>query len=303
MTLAPANIKYTYDAVMNLIALKYDEIFLNCVFEEGWTEADATVLFEQLKRVADEMIDTGMFENIYLSIFEDGYFRPKDPTDNDNWCGGTGAMLSCDYKGDLYPCIRYMESSLGDSVEPMIIGNVDTGIMGTKKQCDCVHCLRSITRRSQSTDECFYCPIADGCAWCSAYNYQTFGTANHRATFICVMHKARALANVYYWNKGFRKYAPYFRMKNYVPDEWALKIISQKQLDELKRLEAFTDEDYEAVDALDPSTIDVDHYAYYQDCLRSGKPVYTNSYEASKDTEVGSVDADIEEIIDNLGDK
>lgn len=304
MTLAPANIKYTYDAVMNLIDLKYDEIFLNCVFEEGWTESDATVLFEQLKRVSDEMIDTGLFEKIYLSIFEDGNFKPKEPADNQNWCGGTGAMLSCDYKGDLYPCIRYMESSLGDSVEPMIIGNVDTGIMGTKKQCDCVHCLRAITRRSQSTDECFYCPIAEGCAWCSAYNYQTFGTADHRATFICIMHKARALANLYYWNKGFRKYAPYFRMKNYVPDEWALKIISQEQLDEINRLAEFTEEDYEAVVALDPSTVDIDHMGYYKACLENHKPIYTNNYSPSSEEVSGApIDKDIADIIDNIGDE
>ena len=303
MTLAPANIKYTYDAVMNLIDLKYDEIFLNCVFEEGWTEADATVLFNQLVRVSDEMIDKGWFENTYLSIFEDNYFSPKDPVDNDNWCGGTGAMLSCDYKGDLYPCIRYMESSLGDSIEPMIIGNVDTGIMGTEKQCDCVHCIRAITRRSQSTDECFYCPIAEGCAWCSAYNYQTFGTANHRATFICVMHKARALANIYYWNKGFRKYAPFFRMKNYVPDEWALKIITQEQLDELKRLEAFTDEDYEIVKAMDPKTIDVEHLSYYKTCIETHRPVYTNIYTTKSSTNAEDViDDDIMEIINNIGD-
>lgn len=278
MTLAPANIMYTYDAVMNLIALDYDEIFLNCVFEEGWQLEHATILYEQLTKVADKMIEDNLFDHIYLSIFEDHCFAPKDPEDDANWCGGTGAMLSCDYKGDLYPCIRYMESSLGDSVAPMIIGNVDTGIMGTESQKKCVHCLRSITRRSQSTDECYYCPIAEGCAWCSAYNYQTFGTADHRATFICVMHKARALANAYYWNKGFRKFAPYFRMKNYVPDEWALQIISQEQLDEIKRLETFTEEDYAAVEALDPSTVDVEHRTHYESCLKTHQPVITNGY-------------------------
>ena len=33
-----------------------------------------------------------------------------------------------------------------------------------------------------------------------AYNYEKFGDINHRATFICPMHKASALINVYYWN-------------------------------------------------------------------------------------------------------
>lgn len=81
-------------------------------------------------------------------------------------CGGTGAMLACDPDGYLYPCIRYMESSLGDSQPPIRIGHVDTGLVKTEEEKQIVKCLDCITRRSQSTDECFYCPIAKGCAWC-----------------------------------------------------------------------------------------------------------------------------------------
>jgi radical SAM protein with 4Fe4S-binding SPASM domain len=36
------------------------------------------------------------------------------PEDNINWCGGDGQMLAVDPNGELFPCIRYMESSLGD---------------------------------------------------------------------------------------------------------------------------------------------------------------------------------------------
>ena len=81
-------------------------------------------------------------------------------------CGGTGAMLSCDPDGYLYPCIRYMESSLGCSQKPMRIGNVDEGIAQREEYKCNVDCLDCITRRSQSTDECYYCPIAKGCSWC-----------------------------------------------------------------------------------------------------------------------------------------
>lgn len=38
----------------------------------------------------------------------------------------------------------------------------------------------------------------------TAYNYAEFGTPNKRATYICKMHKARVLANYYYWNKLFK---------------------------------------------------------------------------------------------------
>ena len=151
-------------------------------------------------------------------------------------CGGTGAMLAIDYKGDIYPCLRYMESSVGPDVSKLIIGNVWDGIGIQEEEQQRIKCLECITRRSQSTDECFNCPIAAGCAWCSAYNYQEFGTADHRATYICPMHKARVLANVYYWNSIFRKEGMGERFKNWVPEEWALEIIDKDELDMLNKL-------------------------------------------------------------------
>lgn len=81
-------------------------------------------------------------------------------------CGGNGRMISIDWKGDIYPCIRYMESSLGDSQKPMIIGNVDRGIMKCPEECEFVRQLKEIDRKTQSTEECFNCPIAEGCSWC-----------------------------------------------------------------------------------------------------------------------------------------
>jgi radical SAM protein with 4Fe4S-binding SPASM domain len=147
-------------------------------------------------------------------------------------------MISVDYKGDIYPCIRYMESSLGADVPPVIIGNVYEGIMHTKECKDCVACMRAITRITESTEECINCPIAEGCAECAAYNYQDCGGHwNHRATYICIMHKARILANCYYWNMKYWKQGDLKRFKLWLSDEEALKIISQEELEILKALQ------------------------------------------------------------------
>jgi uncharacterized protein len=147
-------------------------------------------------------------------------------------------MISVDYKGDIYPCIRYMESSLGTDVPPVIIGNVYDGIMHHPEHKECVKCMRAITRLTESSKECLECPIAEGCAECAAYNYQDSGGCwNKRATYICIMHKARALANCYYWNMKYWKHGDLKRFKLWLPDEEALKIISQEELDNLKLLQ------------------------------------------------------------------
>lgn len=108
-------------------------------------------------------------------------------------------MLALDYKGDIYSCIRFMENSLGESQEPYTIGNLSHGIGNTDIEKERITDLDTLTKLSQSTEECINCPIGKGCSFCTAYNYEKFGTINKRATFICDNHKAGALGSMYFY--------------------------------------------------------------------------------------------------------
>lgn len=236
ITIAPENLKYLYDAITHMVELGYEDINANTVYEKGWTKEHAKEYYHELKRVADYWIENNLVETHYLALFQENMFRPKAEGDDQNWCGGTGYMLSLDPDGYLYPCIRYMESSLGTSREPLRIGHVDTGIAQTKCTKNCVDCLNSITRRTQSTDECYYCPIAEGCSWCSAYNYQENGTPDKRVTYSCDMHKARSLANVYFWNTYHIKKNDGKVFEMHCPRDWALEIIDEDEYNMLLKL-------------------------------------------------------------------
>ena len=498
ITIAPGNLEHLYSAITHMVDLGYDEINANVVYEEGWNLEYAKAYYKELKRIADYWIDNNLVESHYLALFEENFFHPKEPEDNDNWCfkagtkitmangskkniediqigdmvhtgfgnnykpvtdllsheaedtwkleiedcgiiyttedhpfytpmsfrkakglrpgdvvcvlnkdnytftfkrvlksepagekytvynltvehfhsfvandiivhncGGNGEMLSVDPDGFLYPCIRYMESSLGTDRDPYRIGDVDNGIGFTDEYQQKIKCLHCITRRSQSTDECFYCPIAEGCSWCfpagtkiltkdgyknieeiqigdyvydkdnnlqlvsnnmtrevnekdliyvetstlknllttiehpfytkrngviqwiaageltdtdeigllisnkiiwekvvtkrqelpksivvynltvdnthnyiaegaivhncTAYNYQECGTPDARATHICCMHKARSLANVYFWNKYYMSKNSNKVFEMHCPKDWALEIIDEDE--------------------------------------------------------------------------
>lgn len=229
MTIAPSNVIFTYSALKHYLDQGKQRIFANCVFEEGWTYDHAKILYEQLIKLADYKLTN--YPDEYISIFEEDHFCPMDEEDNQNWCGGNGRMLACSPDGVIFPCLRYMPSSVGERDEYVTCGTIETGIDLSK-----LAEMKKVTRRSQSTDECFYCPIASGCAWCSAHNWEAMGSYNKRATFICPMHKARALANVYYWNKYYKLKGIDKRMKNYCPKDWALQIISEEEYDKLNRL-------------------------------------------------------------------
>ena len=240
ITIAPGNINFMNEAITHMIDLGYEEINANVVYEKGWNIGHAKLFYKKLKEISDYFIDNNLCETHYLSLFIDNLGKPKSSKDNETWCGGVGnAMLSIHPNGDLYPCIRYMESSLGTDQEPLKIGNVWDGIGKEAKYAQLIKCMDCVTRKTESEPECFWCPIANGCAECSAYNYQMNGTPDSRCTFICDMHKARVLANCYYWNKWYRKIGSPERFKLWIPDNWALEIIDE---DELKMLKGLADQ-------------------------------------------------------------
>lgn len=236
LTLSPYNIQYTFNALKNFLEEKYQHINLNCCYEKGWNYSHANILYNELKKISNFIIENN-YTDVYISMFRYESFKPKKRTDSDNWCGGNGKMIAVDYKGNIFPCLRYMESSLGNDAPPLIIGNVEDGIMTLPEHIKNAKMCQSVNRLTQSTEECINCPIAEGCSWCQAYNYQdSHGDINHRATYICCMHKATSLANVYYWNLYFRMNNLPYRFKMWLPKEEALKIIDEEEYDLLLKL-------------------------------------------------------------------
>ena len=199
MTLSPDNINFVFPALVNLWENDYNFIYCNCIYEKGWTTEHAKILYYELKKVADYLLNNHLERIKGTSILNLDLSQQKNISDK-NFCGGDGNMLAVDYKGDLYPCLRYMESSIGQNQSPYIIGNVNDGIGYNQQTKDMIAGL-DVTYKSQSPQECLDCPVSSECGWCSALNYQEFGTINKRTTYTCLMHKARVLANYYYQNK------------------------------------------------------------------------------------------------------
>ena len=234
MTIAPGNVEYVYRAVVSMIDNGYKNINLNCVYEKGWELHHATALYWQLKKLADYLLENDLWREIYLSIF---YLHPgtKDDQEDRNYCGGAGEMLAINWQGKYYPCLRYMEDSVGPD-RGYCIGDIEKGIGQDDLTASRVKELRSITRNSQSPDKCLDCNISTGCGWCSAYNYQEMGSVNKRATFICDMHYATVLASLYYFNSIYEKLGENERLSFNGIENKALAIIPKEELEMIKEM-------------------------------------------------------------------
>lgn len=201
VTISSADIPYICESVLHLYSLGIHEVNINCVFEDVWKDGDDELFFEQLKMLADAIIENGYYTDYACSFFTEHIGKPLDcQLNNQNWCGA-GKMLAVDAAGNFYPCTRFAQYSLRTK-KAWIIGNIRDGIDQNK-----LRPFLTLDRCTQSTQECIDCEVAEGCAWCQGENYDAADTPTiyQRATAICKMHKARVRANNYYWNKLYHK--------------------------------------------------------------------------------------------------
>lgn len=232
ITIAPENLPHLENIFDFFFKRGCKDIHANPIFEHNWTPEEASLYYKILIKLADRLLDEPKAES---SLFTTHIGYPLFTTDTNNWCGGTAAMLAFDPEGNAYPCLRYMADSLGSTVPPIIIGNVN-GIYNTPESMAIYQDMKAVTRQSQSTQECLDCPVASGCAWCSAANYLITGSYNKRLTYICWMHRARSLANSYYWNWYYRIHEIKKNYPLYLPRDIARQIISDEEYDKLLEL-------------------------------------------------------------------
>lgn len=227
VTIAPENLEHLDKIIKYFIENGYTEIFANPVYEVEWTVEQSKIYYKKLKHIADYIIDNGLKDKIFISLFDNNLFKPIPEEEQHPYCGGTGDMCAFGTDGKAYPCLRYMELSLNGSQPEICIGNCERGIYQTESEKAILNDMASVTRRSSTTDECYYCPIASGCGNCSAWSYQKHGTYNKKDVGICWMHRARSLANAYYYHKIKDDFTLNLQK------EFALQIVDESEYNEL----------------------------------------------------------------------
>lgn len=195
-TISHDDIPFITESVAHLFELGIHTVNMNVVNEDVWQKGDDRKFEEQLVKLADYIIGNDLYHDYSVSLFSRHLGKPLDLDDDRNWCGA-GKMLAVDGDGYFYPCVRFTPFSLSAKIGRPI-GDCFNGIDANK-----LRPFLAMTRRSQSREECLDCDVASGCSWCSGCNYDAAkaDTIYERATFLCLMHKARVRANAYYWKK------------------------------------------------------------------------------------------------------
>ncbi len=196
-TFAHDDLIHLKDSIITLWDMGIEIVSANVVFEDVWKEGDDIIFEKQLIELADYILENKLWDDYSVRFFDPNIgLCLTENEKNSNYCG-TGHMIAIDYKGDIYPCIRYTPFTLNNT-GGYKIGNIETGI-----NYDLIRPFENLTLKAQSKKECINCEIATGCSWCSGYNYDDAKgkTLFHRAINTCLMHKANVRANEYFWEK------------------------------------------------------------------------------------------------------
>ena len=195
-TVAHADLPLLKESVVHLWELGLKNVAINLVSEDVWEPGDDLIYEDQLKQLADYIIDHELYHTHNCSFFSKMIGQPLDARDDGNWCGA-GKMLAIDCNGAFYPCIRFVPFSMQNK-PARVIGNCFDGLDLNK-----VRPFYVLNRSMQSLQKCLECDVASGCAWCQGNNYDLAltDTIFQRAVLTCDLHKARVRANRYFWDK------------------------------------------------------------------------------------------------------
>ena len=197
-TFSSDDLPYLKDSIIHLWDLGFKDVESNLVYENVWKPGDSEIFEQQLKELADYMFESGRYKTNSVAYFSPARGLPIGKKDlASNRCGAGYKSLAFDYKGDIYPCIRFLEMCAENHAK-RVIGNIKEGVNYSR-----LRPMAAATWQSQSPDKCNICEWGTDCGWCLAHNLSESDSDSvfERCTYICEMHKANARANKYYWQK------------------------------------------------------------------------------------------------------
>lgn len=216
------DLKYLKDSVISLWEIGIDYVSANVVFEDVWDENAPLIFEQQLRELADYVIDNELWDKYSVRFFDPHVGYQIDDKNKARPQCGSGKMIAVSSAGKYYPCIRFLDFCMGDAEEGYCIGKVGSGIND-----DLLAPFKELSIGLIFAEKCKTCKIAQGCPSCTGFNYDdSQGTSIYQRTvYHCEMHKAQVRANKYFWMRySYKtgKASPYQlnRLNRFIENGW-----------------------------------------------------------------------------------
>lgn len=203
-TFASDDLPYLRDSIIHLWNLGIKDVASNLVYEDVWKPGDPELFEEQLKSLADYVIDKKMYDDYSVAYFQASTGLPVGTIELiSNRCGAGYKSLAFDSEGKIYPCVHFVDMCISDPSKQKftVLGDIYTGI-----NKDRLVPYAASTWKTVSPQKCMDCDVGANCGWCLAVNVEAKdGRLLKRTTDICEMQKANARASDYFWARYERE--------------------------------------------------------------------------------------------------
>lgn len=198
VTFSSDDLIYLKDSIIHLWNMGLKIIPANVVFEDVWKEGDDIIYEDQLRQLADYVVEHKLWEDHSVRFFDPVVGFPMGKGAKSRNTCGSGKMFAVDTNGNLFPCIRFLDFCDGSKNPALSSGNLEHGINQQVRDM-----VRSATIEILNDGECRECPIASGCGSCAGCNYNDSKTHSVfvRTKYHCKMHQAQVRANDYFWDR------------------------------------------------------------------------------------------------------
>ena len=229
MTFSKEDINYIAPSLKFFLENGFKHIVSTPIYEDIYTEKDAQQVYKQFKEIGQYVISNKIWDE-KISILNE---YPRQVLDFSNYpCEIFGDSFCFSVDGKAYPCCRFASTSLNDNCINYSIGDCEKGIFNSNDVLSREK-LKEMTIDTWIDDECLNCLISGGCGWCPAYCAE-LGQFGKRTKGNCWFHRAKILALYNYKNQRSIILGDCQPEPIKIPEEIALKIISQEEYDTLK---------------------------------------------------------------------
>lgn len=199
VTFSSSDLVYLKDSIIHLWNTGLKMIPANIVFEDVWKDGDVEIFEDQLRQLADYVLENKLFWDYSVRFFDPTVGYPVGQAQKKaNYCG-SGRMVAVDCDGKLYPCIRFLEFCLSDPNTPSLSsGSIEQGF-----NKNVLEAFEMLNIETMSDAECNSCPIASGCFACAGNNYNCSEshTIFKKSKYHCELQKAQVRVNHYFWDR------------------------------------------------------------------------------------------------------
>lgn len=196
--------KYYSKSMIHLIELGFTDLAGNIVFEDILQMSDCFILYEEMKKVIDYIVDNNIEKKVKIFQYGDydrvrNYAIAKPDPMNESWCGSSKHMACLGFDGLVYGCNRFCTMN-----KP----NMNIGVLNKKQITITNQSLidEVVSYKRDWSGTCANCVLKTECPTCAAGSYEVEDREAYiKANRQCGWTHAVSMARSYFKSKLIEK--------------------------------------------------------------------------------------------------